>query len=335
MILTLVPFSQNHHATLVTIADKKKTIKPVNRETFLDRYDGEPSQQALSDVFVSTVDQMKEPPLVTVHQTSQLYSLDIYVKTTILLMFLSLCRVDDARLPLNRVVQITSSLMKPYHFVSLLALIKFQKWRLFLAGLVYGFVFLGHLCEDNDPLDVLILMQEMAKAHKIPDYGWTMQNVSQWPSNNSEDHLEMIQGKCKKDLSRRASRDQRLNSYQRHFIEMENKKETIKTKKKDENLDRNKPEKLCFFILYILRIQLQGQTIDNGGLQHQTIEYCLLLVIDGSCTCRVDDARLPINRVVQITSSLMTPYHFVHRTRRLYSLEDSDPLDVLILVQVH
>ncbi|KAG7588827.1 Cellulose synthase [Arabidopsis suecica] len=178
--------------------------------------------------------------------------------------------------------------------------------------------------EDNDPLDVLILMQShwinahdwsgngylkvrfnilVAKAHKIPDYGWTMQNVNQWPSNNSKDHLGMIQcfpllslvtyhgqelsnpwdakveskvfnvsmermmrnyngsvvgaswpacrsfglmdsqrafriciqirkmtktkkknenGKRKKDLSRRASRDQHLNSYQRYFIEMEN-----------------------------------------------------------------------------------------------------------------
>ncbi|KAG7585781.1 Cellulose synthase [Arabidopsis thaliana x Arabidopsis arenosa] len=40
---------------------------------------------------------------------------------------------------------------------------------------------------------MLMIGQEMAKAHKIPDYGWTMQNVNQWPSNNSKDHLEMIQ----------------------------------------------------------------------------------------------------------------------------------------------
>ncbi|CAL9239182.1 unnamed protein product, partial [Arabidopsis halleri] len=76
-------------------------------------------------------------------------------------------------------------------------------WRLFLAGLVYGFgspdssvVFIGHLCEDNDPLDVLLMFLFnilVAKAHKIPDYGWTMQNVNQWPSNNSKDHLGMIQ----------------------------------------------------------------------------------------------------------------------------------------------
>ncbi|EFH63043.1 hypothetical protein ARALYDRAFT_893840 [Arabidopsis lyrata subsp. lyrata] len=68
---------------------------------------------------------------------------------------------------------------------------RFGLWFWF-TGLL-SVVFLGHLCEDNDPLDVLILMQEMAKAHKIPDYGWTMQNVNQWPSNNSKDHLEMIQ----------------------------------------------------------------------------------------------------------------------------------------------
>lgn len=34
----------------------------------------------------------------------------------------------------------------------------------------------------------------------------------------------------------------------------------------------------------------------------------LLLVIDRSCTCRVDDVRLPMSRVVHIPSSRMTPY---------------------------
>ncbi|KAJ8898813.1 hypothetical protein K2173_007238 [Erythroxylum novogranatense] len=46
-------------------------LVPVNRETYLDRLalrydrDGEPSQLAPVDVFVNTVDPLKEPPLVT------------------------------------------------------------------------------------------------------------------------------------------------------------------------------------------------------------------------------------------------------------------------------
>lgn len=55
---------------------------PVNRETYLDRlalrYDreGEPSQLAAVDIFVSTVDPMKEPPLVTANTVLSILAVD-------------------------------------------------------------------------------------------------------------------------------------------------------------------------------------------------------------------------------------------------------------------
>ncbi|MQL79100.1 hypothetical protein Taro_011537, partial [Colocasia esculenta] len=55
---------------------------PVNRETYLDRlslrYDqeGEPSQLAAVDIFVSTVDPLKEPPLVTANTVLSILAVD-------------------------------------------------------------------------------------------------------------------------------------------------------------------------------------------------------------------------------------------------------------------
>lgn len=33
----------------------------------------------------------------------------------------------------------------------------------------------------------------VAKAHKVPEEGWTMQDGSPWPGNNTRDHPGMIQ----------------------------------------------------------------------------------------------------------------------------------------------
>ncbi|MCE3215730.1 Cellulose synthase A catalytic subunit 1, partial [Datura stramonium] len=55
---------------------------PVNRETYLDRLalghdrEGEPSQLAPVDVFVSTVDPLKEPPLITANTVLSILAVD-------------------------------------------------------------------------------------------------------------------------------------------------------------------------------------------------------------------------------------------------------------------
>ncbi|KAL0429262.1 UNVERIFIED_CONTAM: Cellulose synthase A catalytic subunit [UDP-forming] [Sesamum radiatum] len=64
------------------ILDQFPKWLPVNRETYLDRlalrYDreGEPSQLAAVDIFVSTVDPLKEPPLVTANTVLSILSVD-------------------------------------------------------------------------------------------------------------------------------------------------------------------------------------------------------------------------------------------------------------------
>jgi len=64
------------------ILDQFPKWSPINRETYLDRlalrYDreGEPSQLAPVDIFVSTVDPMKEPPLVTANTVLSILAVD-------------------------------------------------------------------------------------------------------------------------------------------------------------------------------------------------------------------------------------------------------------------
>jgi len=36
----------------------------------------------------------------------------------------------------------------------------------------------------------------VAKAQKIPEEGWTMQDGTPWPGNNTRDHPGMIQVQC-------------------------------------------------------------------------------------------------------------------------------------------
>ncbi|KAI7987795.1 putative cellulose synthase A catalytic subunit 1 [UDP-forming] [Camellia lanceoleosa] len=64
------------------LLDQFPKWSPINRETYLDRlalrYDreGEPSQLAPIDVFVSTVDPLKEPPLVTANTVLSILAVD-------------------------------------------------------------------------------------------------------------------------------------------------------------------------------------------------------------------------------------------------------------------
>ena len=39
-----------------------------------------------------------------------------------------------------------------------------------------------------------------AKAQKVPDEGWIMEDGTPWPGNNTRDHPGMIQVKCLLDL---------------------------------------------------------------------------------------------------------------------------------------
>ncbi|KAL2938892.1 Cellulose synthase A catalytic subunit 1 [UDP-forming] [Bienertia sinuspersici] len=137
------------------ILDQFPKWYPINRETFLDRLafrhdrEGEPSQLAPIDIFVSTVDPMKEPPIITANTVLSILSVDYPVDKVS-------CYVSD-----------DGSAMLTFEALSETAE-EYEEFKVRINALV-------------------------AKAQKVPEEGWTMQDGTAWPGNNPRDHPGMIQ----------------------------------------------------------------------------------------------------------------------------------------------
>uniref|UniRef100_A0A2N9IWJ2 cellulose synthase (UDP-forming) n=1 Tax=Fagus sylvatica TaxID=28930 RepID=A0A2N9IWJ2_FAGSY len=143
------------------ILDQFPKWSPINRETYIDKLsarferEGEPSELAAVDVFVSTVDPMKEPPLITANTVLSILAMDYPVDKVCCYMS------DDGASMLT-----FETLVQTADFA--------RKWR------------------DYEEFRVRINAL-VAKAQKKPDEGWTMQDGRAWPGNDSKDHTGMIQ----------------------------------------------------------------------------------------------------------------------------------------------
>ncbi|KAH7444934.1 hypothetical protein KP509_02G098700 [Ceratopteris richardii] len=175
---------------------------PINRETYLDRLslryerDGEPSQLAAVDVFVSTVDPMKEPPLVTANTVLSILAVDYPVDKVS-------CYVSD-----DGAAMLTfEALSETSEFA--------RKWVPFCKNFnieprgpeVYFSQKIDYLKDKVQPNFVkerramkreyeefkVRINSLVAKAHKVPDEGWIMKDGTPWPGNNTRDHPGMIQ----------------------------------------------------------------------------------------------------------------------------------------------
>ncbi|KAL4199814.1 hypothetical protein AMTRI_Chr03g53180 [Amborella trichopoda] len=175
---------------------------PITRETYLDalamRYDreGESSQLAPIDVFVSTVDPLKEPPLVTANTVLSILAVDYPVDKVS-------CYVSDdgsAMLTFETLMQTAEFARKwvpfckkydiepraPEHYFS-------KKIDYLKDKLQPSFVKQRRIMKrayDDFKVSINALV---AKAQKFPDEGWVMQDGTPWPGNNPRDHPGMIQ----------------------------------------------------------------------------------------------------------------------------------------------
>ncbi|CAL9081560.1 unnamed protein product [Musa textilis] len=170
---------------------------PINRETYLDRLalrndrEGEPSQLAPVDVFVSTVDPLKEPPLITANTVLSILAVDYPVDKVS-------CYVSD-----------DGSAMLTFEALSETAEFA-RKWVPFCkkhnieprAPEFYFAQKIDYLKDKIQPSFVKERQYEefkvrinalVAKAQKTPEEGWTMQDGTPWPGNNPRDHPGMIQ----------------------------------------------------------------------------------------------------------------------------------------------
>ncbi|XP_024962230.1 cellulose synthase A catalytic subunit 3 [UDP-forming]-like [Cynara cardunculus var. scolymus] len=184
------------------ILDQFPKWLPVNRETYLDRlalrYDreGEPSQLAAVDIFVSTVDPLKEPPLVTANTVLSILAVDYPV-------FKVSCYVSDdgaAMLTFEALSETSEFARKWVPFCKKYSIEpRAPEW--------YFCQKIDYLKDEIQPTfvkDRRAMKREyeefkiringlVAKAQKVPEEGWIMQDGTPWPGNNTRDHPGMIQ----------------------------------------------------------------------------------------------------------------------------------------------
>uniref|UniRef100_A0A7N1A7C8 Cellulose synthase n=1 Tax=Kalanchoe fedtschenkoi TaxID=63787 RepID=A0A7N1A7C8_KALFE len=184
------------------ILDQFPKWYPIERETYLDRLslryerEGEPSMLAPVDIFVSTVDPMKEPPLVTGNTVLSILAMDYPVDK------ISCYVSDDGASMLT-----FESLSETAEFA--------RKWVPFCkkfsieprAPEMYFSQKIDYLKDKVQPTFVkerramkreyeefkVRINAMVAKATKVPPEGWIMQDGTPWPGNNTKDHPGMIQ----------------------------------------------------------------------------------------------------------------------------------------------
>nr|ACZ82298.1 cellulose synthase [Phyllostachys edulis] len=155
---------------------------PINREAYLDRlalrYDreGEPSQLAAVDIFVSTVDPMKEPPLVTANTV------------------LSILAAFDALAETSEFARKWVPFVKKYNIEPRAPEWYFCQKIDYLKDKVHPSLVKDRRAMKREYEEFKIRVNALvAKAQKVPEEGWIMQDGTPWPGNNTRDHPGMIQ----------------------------------------------------------------------------------------------------------------------------------------------
>ncbi|KAI3951434.1 hypothetical protein MKW92_029815, partial [Papaver armeniacum] len=184
------------------ILDQFPKWYPIDRETYLDRLslryerEGEPSMLSPVDIFVSTVDPLKEPPLVTANTVLSILAVDYPVEK------ISCYVSDDGASMLS-----FESLSETAEFA--------RKWVPFCkkfsieprAPEMYFSLKVDYLKDKVQPTFVkerramkreyeefkVRINALVSKALKVPVEGWIMQDGTPWPGNNTKDHPGMIQ----------------------------------------------------------------------------------------------------------------------------------------------
>ncbi|KAK6917714.1 Cellulose synthase [Dillenia turbinata] len=184
------------------VLDQFPKWSPINRETYIDRLsarcerEGEPSELAGVDFFVSTVDPLKEPPLITANTVLSILALDYpidkvscYVSDdgAAMLTFESLVETSDfARKWVPFCKKYSIEPRAPEFYFS-------QKFDYLKDKIQPSFVKERRAMKRDYEEYKVRINALVAKAQKTPEEGWTMQDGTPWPGNNTRDHPGMIQ----------------------------------------------------------------------------------------------------------------------------------------------
>nr|AAT09897.1 cellulose synthase [Populus tremula x Populus tremuloides] len=184
------------------VLDQFPKWNPVNRETYIERLsaryerEGEPSQLAGVDFFVSTVDPLKDPPLITANTVLSILAVDYPVDKVS-------CYVSDdgaAMLSFESLVETAEFARKWVPFCKKYSIeprapeFYFSQKIDYLKDKVQPSFVKERRAMKRDYEEYKVRVNALvAKAQKTPEEGWTMQDGTPWPGNNTRDHPGMIQ----------------------------------------------------------------------------------------------------------------------------------------------
>ncbi|KAL0543527.1 hypothetical protein IC582_018624 [Cucumis melo] len=184
------------------ILDQFPKWYPIERETYLDRLslryekEGKPSELASVDIFVSTVDPMKEPPLITANTVLSILAVDYPVDKVA-------CYVSDdgaAMLTFEALSETSEFARKWVPFCKKFNIeprapeFYFSQKIDYLKNKVHPAFVRERRAMKREYEEFKVRVNALVSmAQKVPEDGWTMQDGTPWPGNNVRDHPGMIQ----------------------------------------------------------------------------------------------------------------------------------------------
>ncbi|KAK2646784.1 hypothetical protein Ddye_021979 [Dipteronia dyeriana] len=175
---------------------------PITRQTYLDRLslryerEGEANMLAAVDVFVTTVDALKEPPLVTANTLLSILAMDYPVDK------ISCYLSDDgaSMLTFEALSQTAEFARKWVPFSSKYSIeprapeMYFAHKVDYLKGKVQHTFVKERRAMKREYEEFKVRINALvAKSLVAPPEGWVMQDGTPWPGNNTKDHPGMIQ----------------------------------------------------------------------------------------------------------------------------------------------
>ncbi|KAM6565095.1 hypothetical protein CsatB_025097 [Cannabis sativa] len=184
------------------ILDQFPKWNPITRETYLDRLsirferEGEPNRLSPVDVFVSSVDPLKEPPIITANTVLSILAADYpvdklcaYVSDDGASMLLFDSLAETAEFARRWVPFCKKHNVEPrapeFYFSEKIDYLKDKVHPSFVKER-------RAMKREYEEFKVRINAL-VAKALKKPEEGWVMQDGSPWPGNITRDHPGMIQ----------------------------------------------------------------------------------------------------------------------------------------------
>ncbi|KAG0477549.1 hypothetical protein HPP92_012268 [Vanilla planifolia] len=179
------------------ILDQFPKWLPITRETYLDRlsarFDG---RLSAVDIFVSTVDPLKEPPIITANTVLSILAVDYpvdkiscYISDDGASMLLFDALAETAEFARRWVPFCKKHAVEPrapeFYFSEKIDYLKDKVQPTFVKER-------RAMKREYEEFKVRINAL-VAKAQKKPEEGWVMQDGTPWPGNNTRDHPGMIQ----------------------------------------------------------------------------------------------------------------------------------------------